>query len=162
MVGGLALERVGFAQHQAERRFPAGSEQYGETEGRELRKVADEQQILAGRLPEPEAGVGPQLLGADARIGGQAEGALDVAEDFGPKVLIIGFFPTMHEDQRAAGAGADLGHRRHVTPEVVARAFDIVDQVGALRERGRGDLRLVGIDRKRGPREPLAEEAQGR
>jgi hypothetical protein len=52
----------------------------------------------------------------------------------------------MHEDEWATSPGANLGHRRFVSPKVMPTSLDIIDEVGALRERSVGDLCFVSIN----------------
>ena len=52
----------------------------------------------------------------------------------------------MHEDERATGASANLGHWRFVSLKVVPASLDIIDEVGAFRERSGGDICFIGIN----------------
>jgi hypothetical protein len=55
----------------------------------------------------------------------------------------------MHEDEWATSPSANLGHRRFVSVKVVPASLDIIDEVGALRERSGGDLSFISINRER-------------
>ena len=110
----------------------------------QLAEVAQQCEILVGRLAEPEPGIDDEVVPADAEPQGAVDGALEVGDDLGQEGRVARLGPVVHDHQRDAVIGGEPGERL-----VVADAPHVVDQVGAGGQRGLGDRGLRGVDAER-------------
>src|SRR5262245_56696615 len=123
------------------------ADQERKAEGREPPEIANYLQILANGLPEADAGIQDDLLGADTTVsspGNRLAGPrLDLREDVGSGWDVLHgprLTARMHQDQRGATAGHDLRERR------CPQGRHVVDERRTPVERRFGHLGLSRID----------------
>ena len=102
---------------------------------------------MIGRLPETDARVDDQIAGRDPGPLGAPDRRTQVFDDFPHHVVVARFHAVVHYEQRHAGAGRELRHRR-----VGADTPDVVEQMGAGGQRrlGHDGLRRVDAERDAG------------
>ena len=122
-------------------------------------EVAEQREVVLGRLPEPEARVDDDRSQRNARRRPRGRSPLEIREDLGDEVLVARLRPVVHEDDRGAALGRERDQR-----VVLAHAPDVVEQIGARVERrcGDGRLRRVDAERRVGQRRAERGDRRGR
>ncbi len=149
-VGGGGAGDGGLLEGVGEEGFAGEADEERVAEGEELGLAAEEREVFVEALAEAVAGVEDDGGGVDASLGGEGEAAGEAVEDVGEEGFwregglggpLVGAAACVHEDDAAAGMGADGGHFG-----IPVEATDVIQDGCAGGECGAGGGGFVGVD----------------